>query len=52
MKKYYRVKDERNALQKTTRRKALWDGHVLRRNWLPKHVIEQNIEEKIGVTRR
>jgi hypothetical protein len=24
----------------------------LRRNWLPKHVIEQNIEEKIGVTRR
>jgi hypothetical protein len=34
------------------KRKANWIGHILRRNCLPKHVIEGKMEGKIGVTGR
>ena len=34
------------------RRKANWIGHVLRRNCLLRHVIEGQIEGRIGVTGR
>jgi hypothetical protein len=32
------------------RRKANWIGHVLRRNYLLKHVIERKIDGRIHVT--
>jgi hypothetical protein len=35
-----RVKEERNILHTIKRRKANWIGHILRKNWLLKHVIE------------
>jgi hypothetical protein len=38
-----RVKDERKTLQTIKRRKSNWIGHILRRNCLPKHVIEGKI---------
>jgi Zn-dependent peptidase ImmA (M78 family) len=41
-----RVKEERNILQTVTRRKANWIGHILRRNWHLKHVIEAKKEGK------
>jgi hypothetical protein len=43
-----RVKEERNILRTIKRRKANWNGHILRKNCLLKHVIE----EKIAVTGR
>jgi hypothetical protein len=49
---YNRVKDERNILHTTKRRKASWIGHILRRNCLLKHVIEGKIAGRIEVTRR
>jgi hypothetical protein len=33
------IKEERNILHTVERRKANWIGHVLRRNYLLKHVI-------------
>jgi hypothetical protein len=33
------VKEERNNLHRTKRRKANWIGHILRRNCFLKHVI-------------
>ena len=39
----HRVKEERNILRTTKRRKANWIGHVLRRKCLVKHIIEGNI---------
>jgi hypothetical protein len=39
-----RVKEERNIVH-TTKRKANWIGHILRRNCLLKHVIEGKIKE-------
>jgi hypothetical protein len=44
MKKYYRVKEERNIVHTIKRRKANWIGHILRRNCLLKHVIEGKLE--------
>jgi hypothetical protein len=38
------VKEERNMLQKITRRKAKWIGYIVRRNCLLKQVIEEKIE--------
>jgi hypothetical protein len=38
------VKEERNILRTIQREKANWIGHVLRRNCLIKHVIEEKIE--------
>jgi len=49
---FCRIKEDRNILRATNRRKANWVGHILRRNWLLKHVIERNIEETIEITGR
>jgi replicative superfamily II helicase len=46
-----RVQEERNVLQ-TTRRRANWIGHIVRRNCLLKHVIEGKIEGRIEITGR
>jgi hypothetical protein len=48
----HRVKKERNILHTVKRMKANWIGHTLRRNCLPKHVIEGEILERIDVTGR
>ena len=48
----HRVKKERNNLHTISRRKATWNGHILRRNCLLKHVIEGKIGRKIKVTGR
>ena len=45
MKKYYlRVKGQRNILHEITKRKANWIGHILRRNWPLKLVIEGKLK--------
>jgi hypothetical protein len=44
----HRVKEEMNILHTKRRRKANLTGHILRRNCLPKHIIER----KISGTRR
>jgi hypothetical protein len=51
-KKYYRVEEERNNLHTVNRTKANWTGHSLSRNCLLQHVIEGEIQEKIGVLGR
>jgi hypothetical protein len=38
------VKEDRNILYTTNIRKAIWIGHILRRNCLLKHVIKGKIE--------
>jgi hypothetical protein len=48
----HRHKEERNILHTIKRRKAMWIGHILRRNCLLKHVIEGEIEGRIEVTGR
>jgi hypothetical protein len=48
----HRVKDERNIVHTIKRRKANWIGHILRRNCLPKHVIEGKLEGRIEMTGR
>jgi hypothetical protein len=52
MKKYHRVKKDRNILQTIKREKANWIGHILRRDSLLKHVIEGTIEGRIKMTGR
>jgi hypothetical protein len=47
-----RVKEERNIVHTIKRRKANWIGHVLRRNFLLKHVIEGKLEGRIEMTGR
>jgi hypothetical protein len=44
------VKEDRNILHTTKRRKANWIGHILRKNCLLKHVIEGMVEKRITVT--
>jgi hypothetical protein len=39
----HRVKEKRNIIHTIKRRKANWIGHILRRNCLLKHVIEEKI---------
>jgi hypothetical protein len=41
MKKYYRVKEERNILYEIKRRKANWIGHIFRRTSLIKTRCER-----------
>jgi hypothetical protein len=48
----HRVKEERNILHTLKRRKANCIGHILRRNCLPNHIIEEKIEGRINVTVR
>jgi hypothetical protein len=45
-----RVKEQRNILHEISKRKANWNGHLLRRNCLLRQVIEGNI--KGGTERR
>jgi hypothetical protein len=40
----HRVREKRNILNTIKRRKVVWIGHILRRNCLPKHIIEGKIE--------
>jgi hypothetical protein len=40
----HRVKEERHVLHALKRRKTNWICHILRRNCLPKHVIEGKME--------
>jgi hypothetical protein len=46
------VKEERNILHKIKRRKANWIGHILRRNFILKHVIEGKLEGRLEMTGR
>jgi transposase len=47
MKKYYKVKEDRNIPHTIKRRKASWIGHILYSNCLPKQVIEGMTEVRI-----
>ena len=47
-----RVNEQRNILQEIRKRKANWIGHILRRNWLLKHVIKGKIKGEMEVARR
>jgi hypothetical protein len=49
---YLRVREQRNILHEIRKLKANWIGHILRRNFLLKHVIEGKIKGQIEVTRR
>jgi hypothetical protein len=46
------VKGERNILHAIKRRKANWIGHMLRRNCLLKHVVEEQLEGRLEMTGR
>jgi len=48
----HRAKEQRNIIHETSKRKANWIGHVLRRNCLLKQVIEGKIKGGIEVTGR
>jgi hypothetical protein len=39
-----RVKEQRNILHETPKRKANWTGHILRRNCLLQRVTERKIK--------
>ena len=45
-----RVKEQRNILHETSKRKANWIGHILRRNCLLQRVIAGKIKGEIEVT--
>jgi hypothetical protein len=47
-----RVKEQRNILHEISKRKATWNGHILRRNCLLQQVIEGKIKGEIVVTGR
>ena len=47
-----RVNEQRNIVHEIRKRKANWIGHILRRNWLLKQVIERKIKGEMEVTRR
>jgi hypothetical protein len=46
------INEQRNILHEIQKRKANWIGHILRRNYLLKQVIEGKIKEEMEVTRR
>jgi hypothetical protein len=48
----HRVKEERNILHSIKRTKANWIGHILRRNYVLKHVIEGKLEGRIEIKER
>jgi hypothetical protein len=48
----HRVKEEGSILRTIKRRKANWIGHILRRNFLLKYVIEGKLEGRIKVAGR
>jgi hypothetical protein len=47
-----RVNEQGNILREIRKRKANWIGHILRRNYLLKHIIEGKIKGEMKVTRR
>jgi hypothetical protein len=47
-----RGKEQTNILHETSKRKANWIGHILRRNCLLRQVIERNIKGGIEVRGR
>ena len=49
---YLRFNEQRNILPEIRKRKAIWVGHILRRNCLLKQVIEGKIKDEMEVTRR
>jgi hypothetical protein len=49
---FLRVKEQRNILRETRKRKANWIGHILHRNWLLQRVIEGKIQGGKEVTGR
>ena len=48
----HRVKEERNIVHTKKRRKDNWVRHILRRNYLLKHIIERKLGGGIQVTGR
>ena len=46
------VNEQRNILHEIRKRKANWIGHILRRNCLPKQIIEGKIKGEMEVARR
>jgi hypothetical protein len=48
----HRVKEEKNIIHTTKRRKGNSIGHILHKNCLLKHITEENIERRIEVTVR
>jgi hypothetical protein len=47
-----RVKEQRNILNEMNKREANWIGHILRRNYFLRQVIEGKIKERIELTVR
>jgi len=47
-----RVNEQRNILHEIRKRKANWIGHILRRNYLLKQVIEGKIKGEMEVAIR
>ena len=47
-----RVNEQRNILHELGKQKANWIGHILRRNFLLKQVMEGKIKGEMEVTRR
>ena len=47
-----RVNEQRNILHEIRKWKAIWIGHILRRNCLLKQAIEGKIKGEMEVTRR
>jgi len=47
-----RIKEQRNILHEISKGKANWMGHILRRNFLLRRVIEGKIKGRIEVTGR
>jgi hypothetical protein len=47
-----RVKEQRNILHEISKRKANWNGFILRRNCLLQQVIEKKIKRGLEVTGR
>ena len=43
---------ERNILRTIKRRKDYWIGHIVRRNCLVKHIVEEKIDGVVEVTGR
>jgi hypothetical protein len=48
----YRIKEQRNILHEISKRKANWIGQILRRNCLPRQVIEGKLKGRIEATGR
>jgi hypothetical protein len=52
LEKCYIIDEEKNSRHAVKRRKAIWIGHILRRNCILKHVTEVKIEGRGRRVRR